>query len=37
MKEEWKKILSLTQYLIEFSIYKTKDTNIYGNYTSDYL
>ena len=37
MKEEWKKILSLTQYLIEFSIYKTKDTNIYENYTSDYL
>jgi hypothetical protein len=36
MKEEWKKILSLMQYLLEFSIYKTKDTKIYESNPSDY-
>ena len=31
-----KKILSLMQYLLEFSIYKTKDTISYESNTSDY-
>ena len=36
MKEEWEKNISLMQYLLEFSIYKTKDTRSYESNPSDY-